>query len=330
MVAPSESGSQTVLPLSRGATPISEFSLPEKMTSIVSICISTHLRPEGLERLLGSLAAQRGAPPFNVIVVDNDSARSGEQITGRFHDRLDLSYLVEPVRGIARARNRAVASAKARYIAFIDDDEWAPAEWLATLYRVAGDFNADAVIGGVEQVFDDEVPDYIRACGLFDNPFHPDGSALPWYLTRTSNALIRRESLPDLSAPFSLHFDLVGGEDLDLFRRMIDGGARIVAATSSVFESRPVSRANLRWLLRRAVRNGGTFGEIEWSRRDPKRSARLLAGAVGKAIRHGIKVIRLWNRDRSRAGRHVVRTCEEVGKILYLTGIRIEEYRAHP
>ena len=300
------------------------------MASLVSVCIPTHRRPEGLDRLLTSLAAQSGAPPFDVIVVDNDSTGSAEQVAVRHRDRLALSYLVEPVRGLARVRNRAVASVATPFIAFIDDDEWAPPEWLAAMHHVASDFAADVVIGGVEQVFDDAVPDYIRTCGLFDNPPRRNGAVIPWYLTRTSNALIRRESLPDSFAPFSTRFDLVGGEDLELFRRMIDDGARVVAADVNVFESRPFTRANLRWVLRRALRNGGTFGAVEWDRSDRQTSAQRLARSGAEAIRHAAKVVGLWNKDRSSTGRHIVRACEEVGKILHLAGIRIEEYRIHP
>jgi glycosyltransferase involved in cell wall biosynthesis len=298
------------------------------MSSVVTVCIATHKRPAGLERLLRSLAAQRGAPPFDVIVVDNDAAGSGKDVAERFRDRLVLSYMVEPVRGLARVRNRAVASAAAPFVAFIDDDEWAPPEWLASLHRVAVDFAADVVIGGVEQVFDADVADYIRACGLFDNPPRRDGAPVPWFLTRTSNALVRHASLPEPRSPFSTHFDLVGGEDLHLFRRMIDAGARVVAADTHVFEERPVSRANLRWVVRRAIRNGGTFGEVEWA--GGAKRLRRLTTAAGVAARSAARVVALWHRDRPKAGRHIVRTGEEVGKMLYLTGIRIEEYRTHP
>lgn len=300
------------------------------MASLISVCIATHRRPEGLDRLLTSMAAQSGAPPFDVIVVDNDKTGSGERVAARHRGRLALSYLVEPVRGLARVRNRAVASAGTPFIAFIDDDEWAPPEWLAAMYGVANDFGADAVIGGVEQVFDEGVPDYIRSCGLFDNPQRRNGAVVPWYLTRTSNALIRRESLPDVFAPFSTDFDLLGGEDLELFRRMIDDGARFVAAEVNVFESRPFARANLRWVLRRAMRNGGTFGAVEWGQSDRRTSARRLGKAGVEAMRHAARVVGLWNKDRLSSGRHIVRTCEEVGKILHLAGIRIEEYRTHP
>jgi hypothetical protein len=111
---------------------------------------------------------------------------------------------------------------------------------------------------------------------------------------------------------------------------MIDNGARVVAADVNVFESRPFARANLRWVLRRALRNGGTFGAVEWGQSDRKTSARRLARAGAETIRHFARVVGLWNKNRSLSGRHIVRTGEEVGKILHLAGIKIEEYRTHP
>src|ERR1700686_2741879 len=61
----------------------------------VSVCIATYRRPEGLGRLLTSLTEQQGAPPFDVIVVDNDAQHSGEGVATRYCDRLNLMYVVE-------------------------------------------------------------------------------------------------------------------------------------------------------------------------------------------------------------------------------------------
>ena len=296
----------------------------------VSICIATHRRPAGLERLLTSLVEQRGAPPFRVVVVDNDAARSGEAAANRFRDRLELSYLAEPVRGLSRVRNRATAAVQTDYLAFIDDDEWATPEWLAGLTRTAAAFNADVVIGTVKQVFEDGVAEFIRGCGLFDSPARVDGATLPWYATRCGNALVRREALPDPLAPFSTRFDLVGGEDVDLFKRMIDRGARVVAAANAdVYESRPLHRANLRWVMRRAIRNGGTIADLQWSDIDRKTRVARLFSSVVEAVGQTAKVGGKWGRDRAAAGRHMVRACEEIGKILHVAGVRIEEYRTH-
>jgi succinoglycan biosynthesis protein ExoM len=252
------------------------------MTSEISVCIATHRRPEGLQRLLTSLVDQRGAPPFDVIVVDNDVTRSGERIAARFLDRLTLLYLVEPVRGISRARNRAAAASSARFLAFIDDDAWASPEWLAKLAQTANGSGADVVIGRRKWVFADEVPKYIRSCGHFDNWLGTEGAVVPWYLTRTNNAFVRGNALPDRHAPFSTSLDLIGGEDVTLFKQMIDDGALIIAAADAVIsEYRAANRANLRWVVQRALRNGGTIADLTWGRRDWRTKIRrtLKAGA---------------------------------------------------
>jgi succinoglycan biosynthesis protein ExoM len=300
------------------------------MTSEITVCIATHRRPEGLQRLLTSLVDQRDSPAFDVIVVDNDAGRSGERVAVQFQDRLGLSYLVEPVRGLARTRNRAVAAARTPFVAFIDDDEWASPEWLAKLAQRANKSGADVVIGPVERIFAEDVPEYIRTCGSFDNVLGADGTIVPWYAARTGNAFIRRDALPDRYAPFSTRFDFTGGEDTNLFRHMIEGGALIVAARDAVvFEHRPLNRANLRWVVRRALRNGGTIAGIEWGRCDWKTKVRRVHTAIEDAMREGGRARTLWKRDRSSAVRHLVRACMEFGKILHSAGIRIEEYRKH-
>ena len=297
----------------------------------VTVCIATHRRPRGLERLLGSLANQKGAPPFVVVVVDNDRQKSAEAVALQFRDKIQLTYLVEPVRGIARVRNRAVMASRSPFLAFIDDDEWATPHWLASLERQAEQSAADVVIGRVKVEFDPEVAEVVRHCGLFDPVPLSDGAIVPWYCTRTSNAYVRRGALPDRDAPFSTRFDLIGGEDVHLFKSMIDSGARVVAsATAVVFEHRHAARANLLWILRRALRNGGTVVELDWKEMPPATRVRhgFKCGYAGgrELIRAGI----VWNRDRAKAGRHVVSGGTEIGKLLYTLGMRIEEYRRHP
>ncbi|THD45217.1 MAG: glycosyltransferase family 2 protein [Bradyrhizobium sp.] len=298
----------------------------------ISVLIPTHRRPASLERLLNSLVGQKDASPFDVIVVDNDAAQSGEGVVARFLDRLAITYLTEPVRGLARVRNRAVAAASSRFIAFVDDDEWAAPDWLVTLVSMAKRTGADAVMGAVQPVFADAVPDFIRSCGLFEDLPFGDGEILPWYATRTGNALVRREALPHLRAPFSSRLDFVGGEDVQMFKQMIERGARIVSARHAVvFEERPVDRINLRWVVRRALRNGGTIVDLLWDDGGgfKTRSGRALR-AGGEAIREAARVGALWNRDRTRAMRHLVAACQEAGMVLRVAGFRVEEYRKHP
>jgi GT2 family glycosyltransferase len=50
------------------------------MSTEVSVCIATHRRPHLLQRLLTSILEQVDAPIYEVIVVDNDAARSAEPV----------------------------------------------------------------------------------------------------------------------------------------------------------------------------------------------------------------------------------------------------------
>jgi glycosyltransferase involved in cell wall biosynthesis len=297
----------------------------------ISVCIATHKRPEGLRRLLGSLAAQTGAPSFEVVVIDNDAAASGRPVAEGFSGRLDLTYGSEPVRGIARARNRAVAGSRGAFLAFIDDDTWAAPLWLATLAATAEEQLADVVIGRVTPCFHDDVPDYIRRCSMFSRSPPADGETVPWYLTCTNNSYVRRSALPEPGAPFAHRFDLTGGEDIDLFSRMIDHGARVVAAArAEAFEERPARRANLRWVLRRSLRNGANAGAAEAGRMSaPRRFAFGLApGSHG--IAYGVLGAMAWAKDRRAAADHLINMAYEIGRLAGCLGFRVEEYRRHP
>ncbi len=296
----------------------------------VTVCVATHKRPDGLRKLLESLSQQTDAPSFDIVVVDNDSAQSAGPIITEFKDRLPITYLTEPVRGLSRVRNRAVGAADASFLAFVDDDEWATPHWLADLLGVAQDTNADVVIGPVRIVFGPGVQPYVQACRFFTEAGFRDGEILPWYATRTSNALVRRSSLPDLPAPFGARFDLSGGEDVDLFRRMIDAGANVRASSSAlVFEYRPASRANLGWIVRRAIRNGATIADIEWRQMPAgqrfRRAVRTAAGAIVPAWQAGVH----WRRDRAGGLNELIIAAEGIGKLAHLCGIQIQEYRVH-
>ena len=294
-----------------------------------SVCIATFRRPDGLARLLRSLEIQRGdVPAFDVIVVDNDDAASAGAICETFKDRLRLRYVQQPVRGIAHCRNRAVAASDSRFIAFIDDDEEATSDWLAALHREAVRAKADAAFGPVTYRFAGEPPAWIRECRIFRYPNLADGAAVPWYLTRTSNAYVRRASLPDMHAPFDASLGLIGGEDVDLFFRMARKGARFVAASDArTFEFYDASRTTLGWLLRRSFRNGGTLGHIHWQR--GSRRVQLGHGAVAalQSIRFLTRSTVALTRSRATAVSHLLRSVEFLGTAAWSVGIVYPEYR---
>jgi len=98
------------------------------MTPDISVIIPTHNRRAMLREALASVAAQRGGnfdPTFEVIVVDDGS------IDGTWDDLAARSDNLRAIRtehhGPAAARNRGIAMARGRLIAFLDsDDLWMP------------------------------------------------------------------------------------------------------------------------------------------------------------------------------------------------------------
>ncbi|HYV88535.1 MAG TPA: glycosyltransferase family 2 protein [Candidatus Polarisedimenticolia bacterium] len=294
----------------------------------VTVCIPTRDRPTGLERLLSSLIGQQGAPPFDVLVVDNDPGRSAEAVVRRYADRLAISYATEPRPGVSSVRNSCVALSRAPLLAFIDDDEWAEPDWLAALYEKMADPGIAAAVGIRTFVFAEDVPLHRRTCVLFRVPVLEDGQLLAWNQTLIGNACLRRSALPDPKRPFDPELDFVGGEDSHLFARIIARGGRVVAACGAVTrEYRSAQRTRVRDLLGRAYRHGGTGVEIDW--RD-KPAWRRLGFAAGSAIRffgNACFAASTWFTRREYSFQRAVIAAGWAGRACRIIGWRFQEYR---
>jgi succinoglycan biosynthesis protein ExoM len=227
----------------------------------VAICVATYARPEGLRRVLASLAAlEPAADDVRVVVVDNDAAGSArEAVEGLSDFPWRLEYAVEPRRGISAARNEAVRRAGGvDFVAFVDDDEWVERTWLAELLCAQERTGADVVVGPVVPAFETPPPSWF-AKGRFLQPYEHGPDELLWY-AYTGNALVRRGLLEPADAPFSERFGLLGGEDTHFFMRVYKKGAKIVWAQGArVHESIPAERLSESWLVRREYRRGNTL-----------------------------------------------------------------------
>ena len=194
------------------------------MPSVV-ICVATHRRPLGLERLvkgLDTLEFTTCAPrSVTIVVVDNDPGKSAEATCKALEgaSRFPLEYVSEPRRGIPFARNAAVYSARrlgAELLAFIDDDEVPEPAWLDQLLLVMHETGAGVVTGPVLPAFEEEVPEWIQRGGFFDRERHGTGSVQDRAVT--GNVLLRTALLAEMPAPFDERKPLSGGTDTHLFQ----------------------------------------------------------------------------------------------------------------
>lgn len=116
----------------------------------VTVCVCTHNRPDYLRACLQGLRVQTAPPAsFEVVVIDSASAPAAAATLARLVHAMPHARLIrldQP--GISRARNAGAATARAPYIAYIDDDAVPAMDWVARILDVLGEYPDAAVIGG--------------------------------------------------------------------------------------------------------------------------------------------------------------------------------------
>lgn len=87
----------------------------------VSVIIPTYNRAQFISSAIGSVLSQTYRD-FELIVVDDGSTDGTDKVVAAFDDPR-LIYLPQANRGRSNARNKALASARGDYIAFLDSDD---------------------------------------------------------------------------------------------------------------------------------------------------------------------------------------------------------------
>ena len=227
----------------------------------ISVIIPTFRRADGLGRALASVTAQEEVPgtAVDIIVCDNSPEASARDQVIAFgvHSPLTVTFVHEASPGVANARNSAVAACFADFIAFLDDDEEAPGDWLKQLLITQKTYDADVVFGPVTARLGERpasrFDDYFNA--FFSRPGPAQDAPLDTYYG-CGNSLIRRAVMP-AHEPFSVVQNNMGGEDDQLFNGLLKAGAIMAwAAHAPVFEDVPPARATLGYTLRRAFAYG--------------------------------------------------------------------------
>ena len=238
---------------------------------MLSVAICTYNRAALLNRVLDSLTNQTPSNyEVEILIVDNGSTDETSQVVNQ-RQILDtrIRYVLEREPGIAHARNRALAEARGEYLAFIDDDAWADPEWLENLLAPIQSVSPrpECVVGPVSLVWEGSRPDWFPdrfesllcryEMGNVPRFLDADGYLL------TTNSLFHRETLLKLGG---MRTDLghkrkalIGGEDNDIFNRLIANGHRVYyQPTAHVNHPVPKERQTRRFLLRRLFWDGAS------------------------------------------------------------------------
>jgi len=241
----------------------------------IAITVPTFRRPQQILDTLDSLAAQRTARRFAVIVIENDA--DGRQGADAVAPRLLSSSLQGMViiaheRGNCCAYNAGWRTALEQFpnlkaVAVIDDDEIADPDWLENLSEATRKFNADIVGGPQVPVFAAPEHGLWAEHPVFAPPHSASGPVDALY--SSGNLLVTRPVLDAMEQPFlDLRFNFLGGGDSDFLSRSAQRGFRLAwCAEAKVREAVPARRVEQDWIRARSLRNGVISTLVEKKKR---------------------------------------------------------------
>ncbi|MGH9450711.1 MAG: glycosyltransferase [Terriglobia bacterium] len=231
----------------------------------LSVIICTLNRSGLLRKCLESLAQQEaGAFTFETIVVDNGSTDDTKVVTESFRTRINgLRYVLEPLRGLARARQTGFEASVGKYVAYLDDDAIAARCWCSVIcetFDQTGQSPADkvAALGGpIEPRFETGRPSWLTheleslyAIVDMGNELHSFlGSGSPTGANMTFLRTILLENPWD--------HRLLMCEEINLFARLRSKGFKFLYVPDmKVQHFISAKRLNREWLLRRYFAEG--------------------------------------------------------------------------
>jgi GT2 family glycosyltransferase len=220
---------------------------------LVTVVVCSRDRPESVMVALGDLAAMRYRP-FEVVVVDNapSSGATKDAVLGEFGGDTRIRYVHEPRPGLSCARNRGLAEATADIVAFTDDDVRVDPWWLNGIvrgFRAAPDVAcvtgliATAEIDNAAQLYFHLREGWGASCErrVFDLAQNRDESPLYPYCAGVfgvgANFAVSRAVLKEVGGfneALGAGTPSGGGEDLNMFMRLVLAGHRLVYEPSAV------------------------------------------------------------------------------------------------
>ncbi|MCU1527316.1 MAG: glycosyl transferase family 2 [Frondihabitans sp.] len=213
-------------------------------SSLVSVVVCTRDRADQLTTCLDRLV-DLNYPNLEIVVVDNASTDDATRrlVEARAASDPRLRYISEPQPGLSNARNRGLAVARGTYVAFTDDDVWVDRWWITGLMH---GFSADprvacatglvataSITSRAEAYFDARAASWSSRFErmLYDPLNPPVGDLLFPYSAGIfgtgANFCFRRDLALEVGGfdpALGAGAPTRGGEDLDIFVRLIRAG----------------------------------------------------------------------------------------------------------
>ena len=113
----------------------------------VSVIIATRFRSNYIGGALESLTKQ-SLKADELVIVDNGPCDKTKAIVDSFKDKLPIKYVIEPIQGVAHARNKGIKSSQGEFILFMDDDCLADKYWIENIMKTFEEHPDAGCVGG--------------------------------------------------------------------------------------------------------------------------------------------------------------------------------------
>ncbi|UTD16762.1 glycosyltransferase [Tenacibaculum mesophilum] len=112
-----------------------------------SIIIPVYNRPQEIDELLGSLTKQELKDDFEVLVIEDGSENSSEEVVNKYTSQLNLKYFSKGNSGAGASRNYGMKRASRNYFIILDSDVIVPPQYLSEVKKALEESYTDAFGG---------------------------------------------------------------------------------------------------------------------------------------------------------------------------------------
>jgi len=194
---------------------------------MISVIIPTHNNGPYIFSVLNSLLAQRHAPNYEIIVVDDGSTDDTRAQINQIESDMLRIIRFDKQRGVPNARNAGIAQAKGKFLAFTLGDALVPKEYLYAIQQQFEQQNADGIVGPVIIDLPESKDLFVRYLNRPRSPAKMRNQPLPPEYVAFGNCAVKRSFL-EKTGGFDTDFQGYGGHELHFAHRLIEeNGAQI-------------------------------------------------------------------------------------------------------
>ncbi len=194
------------------------------MNIYFSFIIPVFNRPEEVKELLGSFTLLNYNKPYEIVIVEDGSSESSENIVRQFSEKLNISYFYKDNSGPGLSRNYGMEKAAGDYFIILDSDCLLPPHYLTTVEAFLDNNYCDCYGGAdaAHESFSDlqKAINFVMTSFLTTGGIRGNKKSVTRFEPRSFNMGISKKAFLKTGGYGTIH----PGEDPDLSQRIVKNG----------------------------------------------------------------------------------------------------------